>query len=45
MALDDMVISRARDEDKKAKEEYEKAKAEAEEKTKGEQPTKKARTS
>ena len=45
VAFDDMVISRAREEDKKAKEEAEEKAKEEAEKAKGEQPTKKARTS
>ena len=46
VALDDPVISRARDEEKKAKEEAEKKAKEEAEKAKGEQqPAKKARTS
>ena len=45
VALDDLVISRVRDEDKKAKEEAEKKAKEEAAKAKGEQPAKKARTS
>ena len=45
VALDDLVISGARGDDKKAKEEAEKKAKEEAEKAKGEQPAKKARTS
>ena len=45
VAMDDQVISRAREEDKKAKEEADKKAKEAEEKAKDEKPTKKPRTS
>ena len=45
VAMDDPVISRARDEDKKAKDEADKRAKEAEEKAKEEKPTKKPRTS
>ena len=45
VAMDDHVISRAREEDKKAKEEADKKPKEAEEKAKEEKPSKKPRTS
>ena len=45
VAMDDQVISRAREEDKKAKDEADKRAKEEEEKAKGEKPTKKPRTS
>ena len=45
VAMDDPVISRAREEDKKAKDEADNKTTEEEEKAKGEKPTKKPRTS
>ena len=44
VAMDDQVISRAREEDKKAKDEADKRAKEEEEKAKEEKPTKKPRT-